>query len=68
MSKEDIKDELKRERIEHLEADKAWAAKIRELEQKVSKLEFTIEVLLADIANHNDETNPNEANKRVYHE
>lgn len=68
MSKEDIKDELKRERIEALEADKAWAAKVRELEQKVSKLEFTIEVLLADIANHQEDSNPNEQNTRVYHE
>lgn len=59
---------MKRERLEALEADKAWAAKVNALEEQVSKLKFTIDVLLADIANHQDNVNPNEQNTRVYHE
>ena len=63
MSKRELEETLKRERIEHIEADKAWQAKVTELQDEIAKLKYTIEMLLADIANNE---NPN--NEKVYKE
>jgi hypothetical protein len=48
---EELKAELKRERYDSLQADRAWQEKVSELNAKISYLENSIEILLANKEN-----------------
>ena len=53
-TKKELEETLANERLENIEADKKWQTKVAELEDEIAKLKYTIELLLADIANNED--------------
>ena len=61
---EELKAQIRRERYDSLEADKAWQAKVTELNNKIAGLEMYISGLEANI----DNRNPNDGNTIVYQE
>ena len=63
---EELKDQIRRERYDSLEADKAWQAKVTALNNEIAGLKMYIAGLEANIANIN--TNPNDGNTIVYQE
>lgn len=54
-TKKELEEILANERLENIEADKKWQTKVAELEDEIAKLKYTIELLLADIANNEDD-------------
>lgn len=54
-TKKELEETLANERLENIEADKKWQTKVAELEDEIAKLKYTIELLLADIANNEDD-------------
>ena len=60
---EELKDQIRRERYDSLEADKAWQAKVTALNNEIAGLKMYIAGLEANI-----NTNPNDGNTIVYQE
>ena len=61
---EELKAQIRRERYDSLEADKAWQAKVTELQAEISRLQLLLDIHESDI----NFINPNDGNTRVYTE
>ena len=62
---EELKAQIRRERYDSLEADKAWQAKVSKLQKEIYDLKLYISGLEAAVENNID---PNIGNLRVYTE